>query len=498
MNAIHTRCSRATEAKPLCGYDCPECRGSMYGFPRGKDDAGKYEAFVMRKSQLASDGGFAPLSIPDFLFPFQRMLVEWACRKGRAAILADCGMGKTPCQLVWADNVACHTNGRVLILTPLAVTSQTIREGEKFGIECVRSVAGELPPGQHIIVTNYERLHHFRPDDFAGVVCDEASILKSFEGTTRAAIVEFMRTRPYRLLCTATAAPNDYVELGNSAEALGQMGFMDMLTRFFKNDRNNASLQRAWASQGGGSPQWRFKGHAEVPFWRWVASWARAIRKPSDLGFEDGAFVLPPLTERTHIVRSPPREGMLFALPAIGLAEERQERRATLSQRCEMAASLVNGLGKPAIMWCHLNDEGDLLEKLVPDSIQVSGRDSDDEKEEKFLAFVEGKARALVTKPIVGAWGLNFQHCAHMTTFASHSFEMHYQSVRRMWRFGQTCEVIVDHIIAEGESGVLANFQRKSERAEKMFDSIIGHMRDAMHVEPRRVFEKQEECPSWL
>src|SRR3972149_5032068 len=224
MSDLHVRCSRATEAKPLCDYDCPECRGSMYGFPRGKDDAGKYEAFVMRKSQLASDGGFAPLSIPDFLFPFQRMLVEWACRKGRAAILADCGMGKTPCQLVWADNVACHTNGRVLILTPLAVTSQTIREGEKFGIGCGRSVAGELPQGVNIVVTNYERLHHFRPDDFAGVVCDEASILKSFEGTTRAAIVEFMRTRPYRLLCTATAAPNDYVELGNSAEALGRMG----------------------------------------------------------------------------------------------------------------------------------------------------------------------------------------------------------------------------------------------------------------------------------
>ncbi len=457
-----------------------------------------YSTFLGGKRQLGGDHGFEPRGLPDCLFPFQRMLVEWSCRKGRSALLEDCGLGKTVQFLVWGDQVARHANGRVLVLVPLAVAPQTVREGEKFGIECVRSVAGELPHGKNIIVTNYERLHMFNPSDFVGVVCDESSILKSFEGTTRAAIVEFMRTRPYRLLCTATAAPNDYVELGNSAEALGHMGFMDMLTRFFKNDRNNSSIQRAWSSQGGGSPQWRFKGHAEVPFWRWVASWARAVRKPSDLGFDDGAFVLPPLTERVHKVRSPPTPGMLFAMPAIGLSEERAERRATLTQRCETAAALVNGTGQPAIMWCHLNDEGDLLEKLVPDSIQVSGKDTDDEKEAKFLAFVEGRARVLVTKPIVGAWGLNFQHCAHMTTFASHSFEQHYQSVRRMWRFGQTRPVVVDQVIAEGESNVLANFHRKAERAEAMFAAVVGHMRDAMQVDPSRTFPHKEQVPSWL
>lgn len=460
--------------------------------------SGNYLEYLDGKKQLGAEHGFVPQLLPEFLFPFQRMLVDWACRKGRAAILADCGMGKTPMQLAWAEQVARHSGGRVLILTPLAVTSQTVREGDKFGLKCVRSVAGELPRDSRIVVTNYERLHMFNPEDFSGVVCDESSILKSFDGTTRAAIVEFMRTRPYRLLCTATAAPNDYVELGNSAEALGYMGFMDMLTRFFKNDRNNASLQRAWSSQGGGAPQWRFKGHAEVPFWRWVASWSRAIRKPSDLGFDDGAFILPPLTDRVHIVSSPPRDGMLFAMPAIGLSEERQERRVTLERRCELAASLVRDSGQPAIMWCHLNDEGDLLEKLVPDSVQVSGKDSDDEKEAKFLAFVEGRARVLVTKPIVGAWGLNFQHCAHMTTFASHSFEQHYQSVRRMWRFGQKREVIVDHVISEGEGRVLQNFQQKARRAEKMFDSVVSHMQEAINIDGARTFTKAEEIPSWL
>jgi len=458
-----------------------------------------YGEFLQHKSQIGINAGFEPEWLPEFLFPFQRHLVDWAIRQGRAAIFADCGLGKSPMQLVWAENVVRRTNGRVLVLTPLAVTQQLVREGEKFGIECRRSAAGELHGNSGIVVTNYERLHHFRPSDFEAVVCDESSILKSFEGTTRAAITDFMRTVRFRLLCTATAAPNDYVELGTSAEALGHMGFMDMLARFFKNDRNNASLQRAWSSQGGGAPQWRFKGHAEQPFWRWVASWARAVRRPSDLGFEDGAFILPPLVERENMVSAnKPREGMLFSVPAVGLAEEREERRRTLKERCELATSLVVDTGQPAIMWCHLNDEGNALESMVPDAVQVSGADSDDEKEEKFLAFSSGEARVLVTKPIIGAWGLNFQHCAHMTTFASHSFEQHYQSVRRMWRFGQTRPVVVDHVISDGERNVLANFRRKSERADKMFESVLRHMRDAMSVSAERKFEKQEVVPSWL
>jgi hypothetical protein len=297
-----------------------------------------YQNFVNSKLQVESSGGFVPVTLPDFLFDFQKYLLDWAIRKGRAAILADCGLGKTPMQLVFADNVVRYTNKPALILTPLAVSSQTVREGEKFGIEA-RKTSGDVFVG--VNVTNYEKLHHFNPSDFAAVVCDESSILKSFEGTTRQAITEFMRVVPYRLLCTATAAPNDYVELGTSSEALGHLGFMDMLARFFKNARNNASLGRAWANSGGGQPQWRFRGHAEKPFWQWVCSWARAMRKPSDFGFDDGPFKLPELVDREHVVRANnPREGMLFSMPAVGLAEEREERRRTLRERCELAASL--------------------------------------------------------------------------------------------------------------------------------------------------------------
>ena len=456
----------------------------------------EYAAFIASKSQVESNGGIVSRELPGFLFDFQRSLVEWSLAKGRAAIFADCGMGKTPMQLAWADQVVRHTNGRVLILTPLAVASQTVRESEKFGIEAARSVSGEL--NSRIVVTNYERLHKFNASDFDGVVCDESSILKSFDGTTKAAITEFMRTRQFRLLCTATAAPNDFIELGSSSEALGYMGFMDMLTRFFKNNRNNAALQRAWATAGGGAPQWTFKGHAERPFWRWVASWARSLRKPSDLGFDDRDFVLPKLIERRHIVEAPPAEGMLFSMPAVGLQEERAERRRTLAERCEFAASLVNGTSDPAVCWVHLNDEGDLLERMIPDAIQVSGKDSDDEKESKLESFTSGSARVLVTKPIIGAWGLNWQHCAHMTTFASHSFEQSYQAIRRMLRFGQKRDVVVDHILTNGETNVLANLRRKSEQAERMFASMVECMHEAMNPPVRAVGGLKEEVPSWL
>lgn len=455
-----------------------------------------FEAFLRMKTQSDEEGGFAPLALHDFLFDFQKHLVDWALRKGRAAIFADCGMGKTPMFLSWGDNVVRRQHKPVLVLTPLAVAHQTVREGEKFGIGVFRSPDGEVRPG--INVTNYERLHHFRPDDFGGVVCDESGILKSFDGTTKKAITEFMRDIPHRLLCTATAAPNDYFELGTSAEALGYLGFMDMLARFFKNARNNASLGRAWSSQGGGGPQWRFRGHAEKPFWRWVCSWARALRRPSDLGYDDGAFQLPPLTEREHVVRAKPRDGMLFSMPAVGLDEERAERRNSLRERCEMAAALVSGTGKPAVIWCHLNPEGDMLEKMLPGAVQVSGRDSDEEKEEKFASFSGGSTRVLITKPKIGAWGLNWQHCAHMVTFTGHSFEQYYQSVRRFWRFGQKHEVIVDHVLSEGEGRVIANLQRKAAQADKMFSELTLHINEELTIGRGRKFEKTEEMPSWL
>lgn len=391
-----------------------------------------YRQFLASKAQVGSDQGFAPSFMPPRLFDYQRAMVEYAVTRGRAAIFEDCGLGKTVQFLTWAQNVVEHTNRPVLILTPLAVAGQTIREAEKFGIEAKRAVAGERPDG--IVVTNYERLSHFDPADFAGVVCDESSILKSFAGARRAEITEFMRRIPYRLLATATAAPNDYIELGTSSEALGHLGYMDMLNRFFRNDQNNSSTRRMY----GEAPKWRFKGHAETPFWRWVCSWARAMRKPSDLGFDDGPLVLPPLIERAHLVEAKSQpHGMLFNLPAATLPEQREEKKRTIQERCARAAELVTH-DRPAIVWCQLNEEADLLERIISGAKQVSGSQSDDEKESRLTDFIDGGFRVLVTKARIAALGLNFQHCAHVVDFPSHSYEQYYQGVRRCWRFGQT------------------------------------------------------------
>lgn len=459
----------------------------------------QYAEFLDRKAQLGGLHGFDPVSMPDFLFDFQKMLVEWALRKGRGGIFADCGLGKTPMQLVWADNVVRKTGKRVLIMTPLAVAQQTQGEAEKFDIESWHTRDGKLHAGINIV--NYERLHYLDPNDFAGAVCDESSILKSFDGTRRGQITDFMRKMPYRLLCTATAAPNDYIELGTSSEALGELGHMDMLQRFFKNDQNTIKPM-TYRHQGANfddRAKWRFKGHAEQPFWRWVCSWARAIRKPSDFGFSDGAFILPPLTERDHMVEARTlAPGMLFPLPAVGLKEQREERRRTIEERCDMAAQLVNHTGQPALVWCHLNDEGDLLESLMPDCVQVSGDDSDDAKEEKFIAFAQGKTRVLVTKPKIGAWGLNFQHCAHVTFFPSHSFEQYYQGVRRCWRFGQKRPVTVDVITTEGEQEVMKNLQRKSKAADKMFVDLVANMNNEMAIARSNEFTQTEKVPAWL
>lgn len=450
-----------------------------------------YQAFLVRKSQTGAGSGFAPRWLPDFLFPFQQSLVDWAVRQGRCALFADCGLGKTPMQLVWAENVVRHTNSRVLILTPLAVGPQTMREGEKFGIE-VRRATPHAHAGVEVI--NYERLHYLNPADYAGVVCDESSILKSFDGTRRQEITAFLKKIPYRLLCTATAAPNDYIELGTSSEALGHLGHTDMLNRFFKNDRNNSATGRAY----GKAMEWRFKGHAEEPFWRWVCSWARAIRRPSDLGFDDEGFVLPPLTERQHMVSaSTLPEGMLFAMPAVSMQEQRDERRRTIRERCEQVAELTEH-PDPVLVWCHLNPEGDLLEKLIDGAVQVSGGDTDEAKEEKLTAFAQGKIRVLVTKPKIGAWGLNFQHCNRVTFFPSHSFEQYYQAVRRCWRFGQTRPVTVDVVTTEGEARVLANLQRKARAADAMFSRLVSLMHHALEISGSRAFAHIEELPQWL
>lgn len=448
--------------------------------------------FLATRRQLANAGGFEPTHMPDHLFDFQRTLVDFAVRQGRAALFADCGMGKTPMSLAWAQNVHERTGKPVLLLTPLAVGYQIVAEAERFGYEAAQSRTGKV--AAPITVTNYEQLAKFNHDDFGGVVCDESSILKSFDGTTRALVTEFMRLVPYRLLGTATAAPNDYIELGTSSEALGALGHTDMLTRFFVNANRTSRAKFAAASRDVG---WRLKGHAEEPFWRWVSTWARAIRKPSDYGYDDGRFVLPELVERVTIVDPHTARGdSLFDMPAVGLREEREETRRTLTERCEATAEVLDGT-ETGVAWCHLNDESTLLTSLIDGAVQVAGADSPYEKEEKLTAFTRGEIRVLVTKPSIGAWGLNWQHCHRMTYFPSHSYEQMYQAIRRLWRFGQTQPVEVDVITTPGGRNALANLHRKADQADAMFDALVRHMNHALEL-PARAYDKPLEVPAWL
>ncbi len=449
-----------------------------------------YADFLERRVQLDGMHGFEPEWMPDFLFPFQRTLVEWAQRKGRAAVFADCGLGKTPMQLVWAENVYRHTGKPVLIVTPLAVSYQTQHEAEKFGVDAATSRGGK--PAATVTITNYERLHLFDTEDYGGVVCDESSAIKAFDGVRRALVTQFMLKHRYRLLCTATAAPNDYTELGTSSEALGYLGYMDMLARFFVNSQRNSVGGRYHGQEAA----WRFKGHAEHPFWRWVSSWARAMRKPSDFGFDDDGFVLPPLEHRQHVIAArTAREDTLFDLPALGIREERDEARRTITERCETAAELLAD-ADTAVAWCQLNAEGDLLTRLIDGAVQVSGTDDSDRKEEVLAAFSRGEIRVLVTKPVIGAWGLNWQHCNRMTFFPSHSYEQYYQAVRRSWRFGQTRPVLVDIVTTEGGVNALKNLQRKAAQADRMFETLVAHMLDALSIE-RVSYEQDVEVPAW-
>lgn len=452
-----------------------------------------YAEFLASKAQLGSAGGFEPHSMPGHLFDFQQDLTGWAIRQGRGGLFADCGLGKTPMELAFADNVYQHTGRPVLLLTPLAVGFQIVAEAHRFGHDADLSRTGK--PTAPITVTNYEQLPKFDPDEFGGVVCDESSILKSFDGVTRQQITEFMRRRQYRLLGTATAAPNDWTELGTSSEALGGLGYTDMLSRFFTN-RQRTNTSRSSFAAAGREVGWRLKGHAVQPYWRWVATWARAMRRPSDFGYSDDRFHLPPMTVRETVVAA--REAhpdQLFDTPAMGLHEERAETRRTLTERCEAAAAALVG-AESGVAWCHLNAESALLARLIPGAVEVTGADSPEEKEAKLAGFSDGSIRFLVTKPSIGAWGLNWQHSHRMTYFPSHSYEQWYQAVRRMWRFGQTRPVEVDLITTEGGRNALANLQRKAEQADQMFTALVEHMTSAQRVSPHS-YEHRIEVPSW-
>jgi SNF2 family DNA or RNA helicase len=393
-------------------------------------------------------------------------------------------------ELSWSDNVARKTNKPVLIVTPLAVARQIENEAERFGISAGISRNG-TPARSDITITNFESLHKFNSADYGGLAVDESSAIKNFDGKRKELITEFCRKLDYRLLATATAAPNDFHELGTSSEALGYLGFRDMITTFFKMETEQDGL-------GWGRTKFRFRGHAERPFWRWVTSWARAIRKPSDIGCDDTGYNLPKLKEQEHMIaNSTPRSGWLFSVPACGLREEREERRVTIAERCELAAKLAD-TKYPAVVWCQLNDEGDLLERLIPDAVQVKGSMTDEKKEDYLNGFASGEYRVLVTKPKIGCWGLNWQHCNNVITFPGHSFEQYYQSVRRCWRFGQKNPVSVHIVTTEGESGVLANLKKKQAKAERMFAALVECMNKELAIEAQHNFNQNERIPKWL
>ena len=440
-----------------------------------------YAELLERRRQIGGNHGFDPEGLPDFLFDFQQHLVQWALRKGRAAIFADCGMGKTPMQLAWADQVYRKTGKPVLVTTPLAVAHQTEREAHKFGFDA--AVSREGKHDSPIVITNYERLHYFEPSDFGGMVCDESSILKAYSGKTRDAIIRFMRPIGYRLLCSATPAPNDYTELGNSSEALGVMRRVEMLANYFVHD-------------GGDTGRWRLKGHANEPFWGFLASWARAVRRPSDLGYSDEAFTLPELRTYAHVLPSK-KTGRLFVDHAQSLDEQRQERKRTVRERVEQVASIATG--GQFVSWCSLNAESDALVKAIPDATAVSGSDSDEDKERKFLEFANGNIRVLVTKPSIASFGMNWQHCCQTSFFPSHSYEQWYQCIRRFWRFGQQNPVDVHIVTTEAEDGVLQNMLRKERESNAMFDQVTEHMRYhyTQHVEEYNP-QNEMEIPQWL
>ena len=456
---------------------------------------GDYAAFLEAKTQANTGCGFEPLWMPDFLFDFQKHLVEWAIRLGRGAIWADCGLGKGPMALVWAENVRRKTNQPVLILAPLAVSQQFVREGEKFGIDVCNSQDGKYHGG--IVVTNYERLHYFNPEEFQGAVADECQAIRAFDGKRRKQVVRFFSKLPYRLLTTATPAPNDYIELGTESECLGVMPQSDMLAYFF---RETKDMRHTVFKEGDfwNQTKWTFKPHSEVPFWRWVVSWARGMRKPSDLGFDDTRFILPPLNYHTHVVDAPwIPPGELFPRPAITLIEQKQERMRTIPERCERVKELVRH-GRPAIVWCHYNEESSRLAESIPDSVEVAGKHSLEEKESRLLDFMAGRSRVLVTKAKIAGLGLNLQLCGDMVLFPTFSFHEVYQSIRRCWRFGREGEVNVDIVTAPGESKVIDGLEKKQAKAVHMFAELVRHMNNAIQMNSIDQHKKELELPGWL
>lgn len=445
----------------------------------------KYENFIDSKSYELLSSGFTPnksLYHPD-IKDHQRVSVTWACKRGRAALFFDTGLGKTLAQLTWAEQVTKHTGLPVLVLAPLAVSHQTIREGEKFNISVYSASDNDDIKGQGIYITNYEKLHHFDCDQFGGVVLDESSILKGMNGKLRKLITESFKYTPYRLSCTATPSPNDYMELGTQSEFLGIMSQVEMLAMFFIHDGNDTA-------------KWRLKGHGKNKFWEWLSTWAIFLTSPSDLGFDGSEYDLPPIEYHEHVIYTEPTD-TLFVEPAMGLLDRNRARKESIDQRVEKAAEIANKLDH-CVVWCHLNEESEKLENRIDNGIQVTGSDSDEHKSKTLLGFADGTVNRLISKPKIAGFGMNWQSSNHCIFVGlSDSWESFYQAIRRQWRFGQKETVHVHIVFADTEGAVVDNIRRKDLQHKEMAESMMKHMRDLTKKTVLGAsIEKTDYCPS--
>ncbi len=452
----------------------------------------EYHSFIRGKHTAVSKSGFEPRNLSDGLFDYQQHCVEFAVRAGRSAMFLDTGLGKTFCQLEFAREVVEHTNQPVLVLTPLAVAAQTAREAAKFGIDA-KVIRDDADVFNGVNIINYDRLDKLDVSQFSGVILDESSILKNFSGRTRNQLVNAFRDTPYRLACTATPSPNDHTELGNHSEFLGVLNHSDMLPRWFINDTMNTG-------------DWRLKGHAVKPFWDWVASWARCVSQPSDLGFSDFGHVLPDLNIERHVIdfeSQAESQGQLFASPEMSATGIHALKRESVEHRAAKVAEMVNGSTEPWLIWCDTDIEADHLARLIPDAVEVRGSDKIEHKEESLLGFADGTIRVLITKPSIAGFGMNWQHCNNMAFVGlTYSYESFYQSVRRCWRFGQIRPVNAHLVMTHAEAAIWRNVSSKASN----HDAMKREMREAMqrntgiHIEQRAAYvpQKAANLPQWL
>jgi hypothetical protein len=455
----------------------------------------KYYDFLKTKELSEINAGFEceERDLHDSLFDFQSLLVRWALKRGRAAIFADTGLGKTRMQLSWANAIHKKTHGSVLILAPLAVSSQTVSEASKM--DMVVTYTREQPTTPGIYITNYEMLDHFDFKTFSGIVLDESSILKHQTSRYRNRIISMAQNIPYRLSATATPSPNDYMELGGQAEFLGIMSMPEMLAMYFTHDSGETS-------------KWRLKGHGRVKFWEWLSTWAAVVKKPSDLGFSDERYNLPPLVINEHIVETGKiLSGKIFCEPALSLSERNEARRITIEDRVKVCAELVNATNEPWIIWCNLNDESRLLTEAIMGAVEIKGSDKIESKEDRLMGFTTGKYHRLVTKPSIAGFGMNWQHCANMAFVGlNDSYEQLYQAIRRCYRFGQQRPVSVHLISSDIEGAVLENIKRKEEQAEHMSQTMVEYMRDLVNRNVKSLQREKTlyqpsisfEVPAWL